>query len=199
MYLCNRMKRGILIIAVIILFTSSVQSQIRLGVKGGVNISHVVFNEDIIDKSNITGFQVGPVLEVMMRNIGLETGVLFSQRGLTVENNGETEDTRSNYIDIPVNFKFKFGSPLLKVYMLGGPYASFLISGDRSIKGIYDTVLSDWKAKTFQMGVSVGAGFEVLRCIQIGANYNWGLTDNYESGDYSSKDRTWSISAAFFF
>lgn len=188
------------ILSIFLLFTVSTQAQIKLGVKGGVNISKVYLSDDIFDDSNIIGFQVGPSLEAMfMSSIGIEASVLYSQRGLKVKENGKSTETRTNYIDIPVNLKLKIGPPGLKAYAAGGPYIGFAISGDKSINGIFHGVNDQWKAKDFQAGLNFGAGVELFKFLQAGINYQIGLTDDYSTHNYSSKDRTLSVTATVFF
>ena len=64
-------------------------------------------------------------------------------------------------------------------------------------------VLSDQlETKSFGAGLNFGAGVEVFNHLQVGFNYELGLTDNFsaEKLDLSSnKNRGWTISAAILF
>ena len=50
----------------VLLVVPAMQVQLRFGVKGGVNIVSVKFNRDVIDSENITGFHIGPMIELMI-------------------------------------------------------------------------------------------------------------------------------------
>ncbi len=197
------MKRVKWIMVVASLFiVSAAQAQFRFGVKGGVNIASVKFNQDVIDSENITGFHIGPMVELMVPvfGIGFDAAVVYSQKGFEMNNKGY----RNSYVDIPVNLKYKIMLPLVKPYLAAGPYASFRVSGDK-ITDIPGKVTDQLKAKSFAAGLNFSAGAEVFDIVQVGLTYSLGLTDNYETFDkknpnsYKGKPHTWMISAAVFF
>ena len=177
---------------------------IRLGVKAGVNLANPSFNTDALQTSNFTGFQAGPIVEFTLPIVGLgmDAAVLYSRQGVQLRdfNLKKTQ----NMLDVPVNLKFKFG--LLRVigtYLTAGPYASFKLSGENFSVNL-DNIQNDLKSQSFGAGINLGAGFELLRHLQIGANYQIGLTDDYKSFDTGNLDlkgktRIWSITAAYFF
>nr|WP_233551677.1 hypothetical protein [Parabacteroides sp. AF48-14] len=47
---------GFMLLAVMTLVAVPAKSQIKFGIKGGLNISSVHFNEKIVGKDNVTGF-----------------------------------------------------------------------------------------------------------------------------------------------
>lgn len=172
-------------------------AQLRVGVKGGVNISTVHFSKEIISPQNVTGFHIGPVLEatVPLSGIGVETAALYSQKGLKYKGASMRED----YIDVPVHFKWKFGLPVVKAYLATGPYFDFRVSGDK-IWDIPDIVAGQIRAKDFEMGWDLGAGVEVFNRLQVGLNYGLGLTHDYSAGDGNKgKSREWMITAVILF
>ena len=189
-----------------------VTAQIKFGVKGGVNIANVNIDnpalEDVFDVENITGFQLGPVMEAIMPALGIggDVGLLYSQRGFKLKNkiDGENANARVGYIDIPVNLKWKPGIGPLKLYLAAGPYISFKISQNIDLKELVeiDDVI---KTNTFSAGLNFGFGFEVFKHLQIGANYALGLTEDYKNdqpviGDiFKPKSSTWSVTAAYYF
>ena len=172
-----RRMKWMLAAAVMLVAVTTAQAQCRFGVKGGVNIASVSFDRHVLDAENITGFGV---------------------RG---------ESLRSDYIDVPVNAKFKFGLPLISPFLAAGPYASFRVSSDKSwdISGITDQVIRQVEAQNFAAGLNFTAGAEVMDVVQVGLTYSLGLTDNYKAFDrrnvnsYSGKPHTWMVSATVFF
>ncbi len=68
---------------------------------------------------------------------------------------------------MPVNAKLKFGAGLLpiRLFAAAGPYAGYLIHGDKiNIEETADNI----KAKGFCAGTNIALGVEVLRMIQVG-------------------------------
>ncbi len=193
------MKKGILFLLFVLVFgVTSSFAGLRFGLKAGANISKVTFSSDVLESSNITGFQVGPILEFNFPviGLGLDGAVLYSQRGLK----SDVDEYKTDFIDIPLNLKYKISViHLLGFYLSAGPYASFQISGDDNFKTIVDDVQETWDAKTFQAGLNFGAGVELFSKLQVGVNYQLGLTDDYSAGSYDARNATWAITAAYFF
>lgn len=62
---------GLILLAVMVLIAVPAKSQIKFGIKGGLNISSVHFNKDLVGKDNVTGFNIGPMVEVMAPIMGV--------------------------------------------------------------------------------------------------------------------------------
>ncbi|MDR0750866.1 MAG: PorT family protein [Tannerellaceae bacterium] len=204
---------GIALISLMALLIVPVNAQVSFGVKGGLNISSVHFNNEIVSSENITGFNIGPMLEIMVPyvGVGVDAAILYSQKGMANAKMKDASkigaDQGTDYIDIPVNFKWKFGLPVVKGYLAAGPYASFKVAGEKvwKIPGMID---SEFETKSFAAGLNFGLGAEVLRHIQVGFNYELGLTNNYSGvnpvsslpdNQIEGKHRGWTISAAILF
>lgn len=185
-------------------------SQIRIGVKAGVDLDNPTFS-DAFKVENLTSYQIGPSLEIMlpMSNVdfGIDVSLLYSDNRMTVNNltdGNEKLNVSNRYLVLPLNAKLKFdlGSDMFKIYGLAGPYAGYLISGD---KIDFTQIGDDIKAKTFEGGLNLGLGFEIFNLVQIGANYKVKLTDNYSAekpewnDPLNGKSNTWSITAAVYF
>ena len=186
-------------IVVALFAVTTVEAQVRFGIKGGVNIANASFNTDVFKLDNVTAFHFGPVIEGMFGKggIGLDAAVLFTRKGFKTE----PETVKNDFLEIPVNLKFKFGIPVINPYFAVGPYASFRVAGRERWNLIVDQI----RTQSFGAGLNFSAGAEILNRLQLGLTYGWGLTDNYKTFDkndlysYIGKLRTWQVSAAFFF
>ena len=116
----KKMKKKFLVacVALFALMAIPAQAQLKFGVKGGLNISKVHFDREVVGDGNVTGFNVGPMIEFKIPIIGLgfDAALLYSQKGFEVAN----ESMRTDYLDIPVNLKWKIGIPLARIYFTGG-------------------------------------------------------------------------------
>ena len=198
-------KKWLLPVLMVLLIctTSTANAQFRFGIKGGANISTVSFSKDILNSENVTGFHVGPVFEFLSKGgVGVDLALLYSQKGFYANYDSYISD----YLEVPLNLKIKIGVPILSPYFAAGPYVNFLVGGEkeRNIKDYVKNVEGQLKAKSFGAGLNFTAGVEVLRRIQVGLTYNWGLTDNYSMfngaiKDFTGKPHTWMISATLMF
>lgn len=176
------------------------QAQLRFGIKGGLNITSVHFDSDLLKSDNITGFHIGPMIEATMPllGFGFDAALLYSQKGMESSSSGVKTTMKTSYIDVPVNLKWKFGLPIVKAYLAAGPYASFRVGGDK----IWNVLSDQLETKSFGAGLNFGAGVEVFNHLQVGFNYELGLTDNFSAKKLdlsSNKNRGWTISAAILF
>ena len=192
---------GLVLVILMVFIAVPAKSQLKFGVKGGLNISSVHMNSDILKADNVTGFQIGPMIEttIPLMGIGLDAAILYSQKGVDMKTEGTVTSTsmKTDYLDIPVNLKWKFGIPLVKAYLSAGPYVGFRVGGDK----IRNVLGEQIKAKNFSAGLNFGVGAELISHLQVGINYGLGLTDNYSSDkfDMKAKNRGWSITAAVLF
>ena len=184
---------------------STVDAQMRFGAKGGLNITKAEFDKDAFKSDNITGFHIGPTLETMFGKggLGFDLALLYSQKGFK----SDDETVRNAYLEVPVNLKFKLGMPLVNPFFAAGPYVGFRVAGDKvwnvseNTAGIREQI----EAKSFSAGLNFAVGADIFNNLQVGLNYSWGLTDDYETFEsrsidsYIGKSHTWSVSAAYFF
>ncbi|MDR0757608.1 MAG: PorT family protein [Tannerella sp.] len=199
------MKAKWLFLVLFISATAVLNAQnIRFGVKGGLNVSSVKFSEEVFDADNITGFHIGPIIEIMtpLPGIGLDGAVLFTQKGTGLRQ----KTIKNNFLEVPVNLKWKMILPLVKPYLSAGPYVGFRMAGDKSWSDTYGDIVRQIESKNFCAGLNFAAGAEIVSWIQLSVNYNLGLTDHFKTFDVnhpitsgSGKTRTWIISAAVFF
>ena len=194
---------GLVLIILMAFIAVPAKSQLKFGVKGGLNISSVHLNSDILKADNVTGFQIGPMIEttIPLIGVGLDAAILYSQKGMDVKSEtGTSTNVKTDYIDVPVNLKWKFGLPIIKGYLAAGPYIGFRVGGDKFWE-IPGSVVGQVKAKNFSAGLNFGAGVELISHLQVGINYGLGLTVNYsaEKYDLNAKNRGWSVTAAILF
>lgn len=192
------MKRVYLLILVLVAWMAiPAQAQFKWGIKGGANISSIHFSDlpETFSTDNLTGFHIGPTIELMAPFIGLgfDASILYSQTGMEIG----TQTVKSDYLNIPVNLKWKIGIPAVKVFAAAGPYVGFRLGGGK----FWDVVSDQIESKSFSAGLNIGAGVELIQHLQISATYQLGLTDNYSMKQLKidGKNRGWLISAAILF
>ena len=194
------MKRiiNVLLVAVCIAMAMPAQAQLKWGVNGGLNVSKVTFDSDLLKSDNMAGFFIGPMAEftIPVVGLGVDGSLLFSQKGVKADS-----DASKQYgFDIPVNLKYNIGlGSLFGIYIAAGPDFYFDISKDKSVANIAEA-----KKKRAQVGINVGAGVKLLGHLQIGANYNIPLGDSFslEAVGHAlggAKTKTWQVSAAYIF
>lgn len=180
------------------------QAQVKFGLKGGLNISTLSFSQDVVKGDNRTGFFVGPMVEFTLPVVGLgfDVAALYNQDGakatMNVEGENYSESQTLKSVEVPVNLKWSFGlGSTLGAYVAAGPQFGFNV-GSGHFSEAFDM-------KTCYTTFNVGAGVKLIRHIQIGLNYNFGISklakavsEEYQ-GPVDMKKNTWQISLAYLF
>ncbi|MDR0682411.1 MAG: PorT family protein [Dysgonamonadaceae bacterium] len=210
-------KSSIFLIVLLFIGVITTQAQLKFGLKAGVNLSNVSLNGDLVknlEVENLTGFQVGPMVEftIPVIGIGLDAAILYSNEGFklneaTIQELNKTiqaKSYKSNNLLIPVNLKYKLiFLNVAGVYATAGPYVKFGLNGD---------LKDQYESKSFGAGLNFGLGVELLNHLQVGVNYQLGLTEDYSSlkvpgltdmpnftGKIKAQPRVWSVTAAYLF
>lgn len=225
------MKRiffGLFIISCI-LFSLPANSQIKFGVKLGTNFSqddfdalkNNIMNEDKIDMNikGTGGFFVGPMMDIKIPvlGFGLDAGFHYSLRRYSIDNATDDKSciSKQHSFIVPLNLKYNFGlGDVLGLYLTAGPLFEFNINPDSFWKDVTTAAANaidgySYEKKSTEVALSFGAGLKILNHIQVGFNYNLGLTDaargsatnlvNAAWDNKAVKSREWQISAAYLF
>lgn len=212
------LKRIFIAVALIfVIGATATNAQVKFGVKAGVAVNDMKFDKEVFDAGNRAGFTGGVMLEVMLpiANLGFDVSAMYVRRTTNVSYditmsddqgqivaNSSSENLNRDYIEIPLNLKYKFGLPLVgKVvspYIFTGPSFAFLTS-KKAVKEAYEN-------KSFDVAWNVGLGVQVLNKVQVGASYGFGLTKALEKSgkiqnapNIEGKNRYWTITAAYLF
>lgn len=198
--------KAILLTLVMIIGASAIpaQAQFKFGPKVGLTVNDFHFNKSVMDAENQTGWTAGLMTEFTVPVIGLgfDLSAMYVRRNSEfMRENNLTKDNR-DYIEIPLNLKYKFFLPLISKilvpYLGVGPSISFLTSR-RHIENAYKNKSVDW-------AMNFGFGVQLLSHIDVNARYGLGMSKAVKlidsgagNGDIDGKNRYWTISVAYLF
>lgn len=118
-----------IVLAVSLFFANPAQAQIKLGVKGGLNVSNLKLDDDMWTADNKAGFFIGPMVKVTVPVTGLsfDVAALYDQKEAKMHwaddvvggDLSQTTTIKQQYIDIPVNVRYGVGlGSLANVFVL---------------------------------------------------------------------------------
>ncbi len=210
------MRKIIVILVLFLSLSASVNAQVKLGVKGGLNVSSLKLNDQMFAADNKAGFFFGPMLKVTVPLIGLsfDAAALYDQKEATVRTSDEavggtynSTNLKQKFIDIPVNVRYGIGlSKLANVFVFAGPQWGINV-GNKDFKW-NDT--HSYSLKKANFSVNVGAGVTLLNHLQASVNYNietskTGRLESDASGvntnsvNLKSRNNTWQVSVGYWF
>ena len=189
-----------------VFIANEAHSQVRFGVKGGIDVIDHKISSDMLRVSNRLGYQLGPTVEAMLpgSGFGAELSLLYGRKEYDVkEKEHDVDISNYDYISIPLSLKKRFGiTSLFSVFVSAGVFADLKLSGgDIDI----DDYIEEYKSKNFAAGVNAGAGVRVLSHFDLGLYYRATLTDKYsiDNPDFSKlnkkKFQSWSVGLTYFF
>ena len=154
-------------------------AQVKFGPIAGNNLANV--GGDVISE-NVTkiGFHVGGIVEISVNdNFMVAPGIIYSMKGTRIKSNSDFK-TNLNYLEIPVNAKYKLESGL---NFFAGPYIGILMSA-KSTHGTKDVDVKEFFQST-DIGVNIGLGFDRESGFGISAQYGLGIS-NINKKDFGS-------------
>jgi len=166
---------------------NSQSKSVAFGVKGGVNFSNVVGNDDGSPDSR-TSFHAGVFTEVPISDLfSLQVEALYSGQGFDVKNfqgtDGDNAEVQLDYINVPV---------LAKIYVTkglsieAGPQFSFLVNDEfdfnpNSNDGDVDLNGTRFEPNNFDFGLAGGLTFQTEMGLFATGRYTYGLTKLYDT------------------
>lgn len=177
------MKKLVVVLMMALLLISPANAQVRLGIKGGMNLSKLTFDKDVVSSNNRAGFFVGPIFYVdlpFLPGFGFDLAAIYDRKGTTmtavIDDQKYEKKGYVQFLDVPidVNYKISFTRGFA-IYGSTGPQFSFNLKQD-DFKTIVDQ-RANYKIKDSNFSWNVGFGMEIIRHFRLGYNYNIALGD----------------------
>lgn len=192
-------------LAILLLQAMPSQAQLKFGFKGGINVTNMKFNKEVLDAKNQSGFFIGPTVKFKLPLVGLgfDVAALYDQREAEFDpyspdsdKQGHLTKIKQKSINVPINLRYTIGlGDLAGIYLAAGPQFGFNV-GDKNFG-------ENFKMKNSNLSVNVGGGVRLLNHLEIGATYNiaCGKTGDgdFKLDNIEMKSNAWQISAAYYF
>ena len=191
----NAMKKFLVVAIVAIMGVSVANAGLRFGIRLGTNVDHVSANlSEDLSKNNRAGFTGGLMLEYMtpLLGFGFDLGLQYAYMNSTL-------DDSNNFLQIPLNLKYKIGLPVV-----GKIIAPYIFTGPSFDFKLDKNTVEYFKQKTFQTVWNVGLGLEFVNHLQIGASYGFGMNTVAKYAIPGAEpvkfhNNYWTITAAYLF
>ena len=163
-------------------------------IKVGYNLA-TIHGDDLSGTKSRKAFAGGIGVELnFLRLLSIQVDVLYSPKGVSFQDNGETH---LNYISVPMVIKRKFFPFGIRPYLFGGPEFNFLLSAKSGDTDIKDELTSEDLAFVFGGGVEFSF---VGKSAYFEGRYSYGLNNiNKDSAVSESKNRATQFFIGFLF
>ncbi len=212
------MKKTIIILCTLFLSASAIaqDQKVKLGIKAGLNLATLTFDESELDSSSKAGFTAGAMVEIpMTKKFSLQPEIMYSQQGTKtsfsdsdVTNSNYESTIKLNYLNIPVMLKYYVIEGLS---VQAGPQIGILLKANNKYKDNflgYDNQES-FDLKEYSSGidtsVNVGLGYQFKDKFYTDLRYNISYSNVFKDGDTNHfidndmKNRVLQITIGYFF
>jgi hypothetical protein len=213
------MKKTLLLLLILSVNISAFAQNIRIGIKGGLNLSKMSLYSPNIPYPNteiLPGYQVGGIVNFGFKNFDIQPGILFSTKGYKIISQlvdanqkaagTSTATTTFNYIEVPVNALYHITiANSISLHGGGGPYFGYGVSASGAFGGkSYDVQFTNNPSLTTasynnpDYGINFVAGATLKNSIIIDAGYGLGLA-NLGYGTSTLHNRVINFSVGYLF
>ena len=197
-------------------FAMPSKAQVSFGVKGGLNLTNMSFNNSSVEDmvKNKAGFFAGLTLKVslpLVPGLAVDGSALYDQREAEIDGqNNNTEKIKSQSIQVPINLRYEIGlGESANVFLFAGPQFGFNIGDKTKSLSALQNDAKEWTLSSSNISANVGLGITLMTHLQLSANYNiaLGKTGEVEAKDVTGgiwdavngKANSWQIALAYYF
>lgn len=151
---------------------------IRLGLRGGLNVSNFSGDFNNLENDALVGFHLGANLEFKLGNtISLLPEASFSTQGFKLKDaSGNVDEYKVNYVNLPVMLRLR---SMGGFYFEAGPQFGF-----KTGENIQDNTIENF-AKGLDLSAAAGIGFISKGGFGLGARYIAGIS---KVGDFDNNN-----------
>lgn len=224
----NNLK-SVLAALIVVGMTAVASAQYAVGLKVGGNIADAslsgISEQFLPEQLSYPGVVIGAMAEIPMLNgFSFRPELNYMQKGFTVRVSKDDFDlfgvnlklsgkneTRLNYLEVPLLIKYSYGNSLAKAYAVAGPTVGFAMNGyaQQIATAIIDIKVNKSSLplekdafQRWELGLAVGLGGEIKAGhgkIFGDVRYDFGLNSIIHNTiiDFKAKNRGFNISAGY--
>ena len=204
------MKKLYFFLILLTLSTLSFAQIINYGIKAGLNLSTIYFNNSNTagNYKYLSGFNAGGIVNIEFSNFTIQPGLFYSTKGdkvpvvLVTQNqiaSVTTGTNRLNYLELPVNILYNFlNIPQGNLHLGGGPYLGYGVSEKGSVNGKSISGPFTEFARNSDYGLNFIVGARFMNKFLADASYGLGLANSGGNGS-TLQNRVISFSVGYLF
>ncbi len=199
----------VMILGLLIAWPLQAQPKHHIGIIGGLNLANLSsddLEEEGFDFSNRMAYGFGAVLDLgLSEDMSVRFEPMYLQKGSKfpdIEAPNVELRVKTAYLEIPLFFKYAFGSGITRPYLMVGPSLGFLLSAKLAVEGEEDEDIKDEiKDRDFSVGFGGGVSFPAGKStLFVEGRYVLGLTNiNEDDPTIEIKTRGIQVMASILF
>lgn len=169
------MKKTIIFIALFFLLVNANAQKAHFGVKGGINVSSLHFDDNTSYDSKI-GLHAGLLAHIhASQTWAIQPEVFYSSEGAKLKAGNSDIKFNLNYINVPVLLQYMFDNG---VRLEGGPQIGFLVNAKTKTD---NASVDNNNFKSTAFSIPLGIGYLTTEGLGFDARYVFGLSNINET------------------
>lgn len=201
------MKHSMFLMTVVCLLAASqiTLAQVSVGFRTGADYFTVHSKAEEEDPKYTMGLNLAIPVEVALSdNFSIQPELHFTQKGFAFESSVEGEDFtqtfRTNFLELPVLLKAKYGNDIIKGYAFVAPNVGYALNrtfstklgdADKEKEDLDFVTEGDIQSQRWEFSAMGGIGVEIqagIGAFVVDARYNLGFTDSVKFEDERPDD-----------
>lgn len=206
------MKRIIAAVAVLLLAATSASAQLGItaGLTSGATDVQTAY-DDMFTAKTVDQYHVGLIYKIDLPfGLAVVPGVVYNMKGVSLQKNLEIAstsidevniDSRTGYLEIPVQLRWTFGGETLGVFAFAEPYIGYAITTEtiasaksKHGQGLIETLKvndvdegAEWNGiEKLEYGAGAGLGVRLFNFVEVSAKCFWNMGPMFNNdGDAS--------------
>jgi hypothetical protein len=213
------MKKTFLFVILIAAMQPVFAQTLKLDIRGGLNESTADFGTSSSTSSFTTGFNAGIFADIKWNRVSIEPGLCFTAIGYIAKTTASTVypdefyasgTVALRYLQVPLNALYGFPVKKFKIFVGGGPYWGFALSGTTTVRETVNggaVVIPDQDASfgkngnfsNSDYGLNALAGISLKNGLTLNVDYGYGLANIASNITGTIKNRVLSASLGYEF
>lgn len=190
-------KMNAFAMALLISLVSVAQEEPKFGIKGGLNVSKLNYDNGT-DADWRTGFNVGGLAHIHLTpSFSLQPEVYYSSQGAKLPHtNNTTMNLNLSYINVPFLLQYNFANGFR---LQGGPQVGFLVGVSDKVNDVELNNLSTDNFKAVDISVPLGLSYLGYSGFGVDTRYNIGLTNVNKTNPAEAKNSVFQVGVFYLF
>jgi len=172
------------------------QSDVKFGIKGGLNIATTTSSENGSSDYK-AGLNAGFLAHIHLTpEVALQPEIVYSSQGNKYTISNGEHQLNLNYINVPVLVQYMFGNGFR---LQTGPQLGFLVDVNDKHNGNKTNLFTSSDFKSTDVSWSFGLGYLSYSGLGVDARYNLGLSNINNDPNYAAKLRNSVFQVGLFY
>ena len=184
-------------VACLVSLSVMAQDEAKFGLKGGLNVSTLNYNNDT-DADWKTGFHVGGLAHIHLTpSFSLQPEVYYSSQGAKLPYTADEKMTLNlSYINVPFLLQYNFANGFR---LQGGPQIGFLVGVSDKVDGNELNLRKTSDYKAVDISIPLGLSYLGYSGFGVDTRYNIGLTNVNKADPGTAKNSVFQVGVFYLF